>query len=302
MIKFLDLQAINLQYQSEIEERLLKVFRSGWYLQGEENKNFEENLKKYIGAPYAIGVANGLDALRLILKAYIELGHMHEGDEVIVPANTYIASILAITDNRLVPVLVEPDINSYNIDIAKIEEKITPRTKAIMIVHLYGQVCWSEELDMLAKKHNLKIIEDNAQAFLLIRNSKKNEEFLGCSCSHETTKKEQEQKNKKEQILMGFIAGLTPCPSVFAPVIISLGSPSFSQVFLYVLSYMMGIIVVFVALYLLFFFLKGKALKPFMSLTKSFNPHIISGALLIAIGIFYLFLYYYSHLEHGHVY
>jgi dTDP-4-amino-4,6-dideoxygalactose transaminase len=164
MIKFLDLQAINLQYQSEIEERLLKVFRSGWYLQGEENKNFEENLKKYIGAPYAIGVANGLDALRLILKAYIELGHMHEGDEVIVPANTYIASILAITDNRLVPVLVEPDINSYNIDIAKIEEKITPRTKAIMIVHLYGQVCWSEELDMLAKKHNLKIIEDNAQA------------------------------------------------------------------------------------------------------------------------------------------
>jgi dTDP-4-amino-4,6-dideoxygalactose transaminase len=164
MIKFLDLQAINLQYQEEIEERLLKVFRSGWYLQGEENKNFEENLKKYIGAPYAIGVANGLDALRLILKAYIELGQMHEGDEVIVPANTYIASILAITDNRLVPVLVEPDINSYNIDITKIEEKITPRTKAIMIVHLYGQVCWSEELDMLAKKHNLKIIEDNAQA------------------------------------------------------------------------------------------------------------------------------------------
>jgi dTDP-4-amino-4,6-dideoxygalactose transaminase len=164
MIKFLDLQAINLQYQSEIEERLLKVFRSGWYLQGDENKNFEENLKKYIGAPYAIGVANGLDALRLILKAYIELGHMHEGDEVIVPANTYIASILAITDNRLGPVLVEPDINSYNIDIAKIEEKITPRTKALMIVHLYGQVCWSKELDMLAKKHNLKIIEDNAQA------------------------------------------------------------------------------------------------------------------------------------------
>jgi ABC-type nickel/cobalt efflux system permease component RcnA len=138
-------------------------------------------------------------------------------------------------------------------------------------------------------------------SFMLIRNSKKNEEFLGCSCSHETTKKEREQKNKKDQILMGFIAGLTPCPSVFAPVIISLGSPSFGQVFLYVLSYMLGIIVVFVALYLLFFLLKDRALKPFMSLTKSFNPHIISGAILIAIGIFYLFLYYYAHVEHGHM-
>lgn len=164
MIKFLDLQKINLQYQNEIEERILKVFRSGWYLQGEENKNFEENLKNYIGSNHAIGVANGLDALRLILKAYIELGVMKEGDEVIVPANTYIASILAITDNRLKPVFVEPDINTYNIDFSKIEEKISERTKAIMIVHLYGQVCWSEKLSELAIKYNLKIIEDNAQA------------------------------------------------------------------------------------------------------------------------------------------
>lgn len=164
MIKFLDLQKINLQYQAEIEERILKVFRSGWYLLGEEVKNFEQNLAQYTGAKHAIGVANGLDALRLIFRAYIELGVMQKGDEVIVPANTYIASILALSDNGLVPVLVEPDITTYNIDIAKIEEKITNKTKAILIVHLYGQVVFSEGLKSLAQKHNLKIVEDNAQA------------------------------------------------------------------------------------------------------------------------------------------
>ncbi|AWH86802.1 aminotransferase [Flavobacterium album] len=164
MIKFLDLQKINLLHQQEIEARLLKAFRSGWYLLGDEVKQFEKNLSAYIGCRNAIGVANGLDALRLILKAYMELGVMQEGDEVIVPANTYIASLLAITDNRLSPVLVEPDIDTYNIDIAKIEADITPKTKAIMIVHLYGRVIFSEELKALAQKHNLKIIEDNAQA------------------------------------------------------------------------------------------------------------------------------------------
>lgn len=164
MIKFLDLQKINLLHQQEIEARLLKTFRSGWYLLGDEVKQFEKNLAGYIGCKHAIGVANGLDALRLILKAYIELGVMQEGDEVIVPANTYIASLFAITDNRLVPVLVEPDINTYNIDIAKIEAAITPKTKAMMIVHLYGRIVFSEELKALAEKHNLKIIEDNAQA------------------------------------------------------------------------------------------------------------------------------------------
>ncbi|WP_226063968.1 DegT/DnrJ/EryC1/StrS family aminotransferase [Kaistella polysaccharea] len=164
MIKFLDLQKINLVHQQEIEEKLLHVFRSGWYLLGNEVKDFETNLANYIGSPNAIGVANGLDALRLIFRAYLELGHLRVGDEVIVPANTYIASILAITDNRLKPVFAEPNINNYNFDIAKIEGVITPKTKAIMVVHLYGQVCWSEELETLAKKHNLKIIEDNAQA------------------------------------------------------------------------------------------------------------------------------------------
>jgi len=164
MIKFLDLQKINLAYQEEIEQRMLSTFRSGWYLLGNEVKNFEDNFNTYIGTENSIGVANGLDALRLIFRAYIELGIMEKGDEVIVPANTYIASILAITDNGLVPVLIEPDLDTYNIDISKIEEKITSRTKAIMIVHLYGQIVFSKELEAIAQKHNLKIVEDNAQA------------------------------------------------------------------------------------------------------------------------------------------
>lgn len=164
MIKFLDLQKINLVHQQEIEERILNTFRSGWYLLGNEVKNFEANLAEYTGSQHAIGVANGLDALRLILRAYIELGVFQKGDEIIVPANTYIASVLAISDNHLVPVLVEPDINNYNIDISKIEEKITKKTKGILIVHLYGRVVFSETLKNIAEKYNLKIIEDNAQA------------------------------------------------------------------------------------------------------------------------------------------
>ena len=164
MIKFLDLQKINLQHQEEIEAKLLQVFRSGWYLMGEQLSGFEQNLAAYTGTKHAIGVANGLDALRLILRAYIELGLMDPGDEILVPSNTYIASILAISDNGLVPVLVEPDLAHYNIDISKIEEKITSKTKAVLIVHLYGRLIFSEELQDLAKKNNLKIIEDNAQA------------------------------------------------------------------------------------------------------------------------------------------
>ncbi|MFC2107370.1 DegT/DnrJ/EryC1/StrS family aminotransferase [Bacteroidota bacterium] len=164
MIKFLDLQKTNSQYAKELKQAAAEVIDSGWYLLGERVQRFETNLANYIGVKHAIGVANGLDALRLILKAYIEMGVMKEGDEVIVPANTYIASILAITDNRLKPILVEPDIGIYNLDISIIEQHITKRTRAIMVVHLYGQVCWSEELELIAKKYNLKIIEDNAQA------------------------------------------------------------------------------------------------------------------------------------------
>ena len=162
-ITFLDLQKINAQYAAELKQAASDVIDSGWFLMGNKLTSFENKLAEYIGAAHAIGVANGLDALRLILKAYMDMGIMAQGDEVIVPANTYIASLLAISDNRLKPVLLEPDA-SFNLDIHLIEKHITPKTKAIMVVHLYGQVCWSEDLAALAKKYNLKIIEDNAQA------------------------------------------------------------------------------------------------------------------------------------------
>jgi dTDP-4-amino-4,6-dideoxygalactose transaminase len=164
MIKFLDLQKVNALYGVEIKTAVSRVIDSGWYLLGNELKSFETNYAGYTGTKQCIGVANGLDALRLILRAYMELGVMQEGDEVIVPANTYIASILAITDNRLVPVLVEPNINSYQIDDSLIEAAITEKTKAIMIVHLYGQCAYTEKIGVICKKHNLKLIEDNAQA------------------------------------------------------------------------------------------------------------------------------------------
>jgi len=164
MIKFLDLQKINAQYADELKKAASDVIDSGWFLMGERLSSFENKLANYVGATHAIGVANGLDALRLILKAYIDLNVMQEGDEVIVPANTYIASVLAITDNRLKPILVEPNAASFNLDIDLIESHITEKTKAIMVVHLYGQVCWNDKLSALAKKYNLKIIEDNAQA------------------------------------------------------------------------------------------------------------------------------------------
>jgi dTDP-4-amino-4,6-dideoxygalactose transaminase len=164
MIKFLDLQKINTQYADELKQVAAEVIDSGWYLLGERVKQFERKLEDFQEGGNAVAVGNGLDALRLILKAYVELGIINERDEVIVPANTYIASILAITDNNLVPILVEPDLNTYNLDIDLIESKITSKTKAIMVVHLYGHVCWSDKLEALAQKYNLKIIEDNAQA------------------------------------------------------------------------------------------------------------------------------------------
>lgn len=164
MIKFLDLKAINESFEPELSQAIKRVLDSGWYLLGNEVKAFETEYSEYIGTKHCIGVANGLDALRLILKAYIELGDMQEGDEIIVPANTYIASILAISDNRLKPVLVEPNLNTYNLDPYKVEEKITERTKGIMLVHLYGQNAMHPELERLVKRFNLKLIEDNAQA------------------------------------------------------------------------------------------------------------------------------------------
>lgn len=164
MIEFLSLKKITAKYADEIHEAAMRVIDSGWYLQGKENEHFEANYANYIGTKYAIGCANGLDALIWIFRAYIELGIMNEGDEVIVPANTYIASILAITENKLKAVLVEPNIDTYQIDDSLIENAITSRTKAIMIVHLYGQCAYTEKIGELCKKYNLKLIEDNAQA------------------------------------------------------------------------------------------------------------------------------------------
>lgn len=164
MIPFLSLKDVTAQHGAEIEEAVLRVVRGGWYLQGEENKRFEENYANYIGTKYCIGCANGLDALIWIFRAYIELGVMKPGDEIIVPANTYIATILAITENGLKPILVEPSLSSLEIDDNLIEAAITPKTKAICIVHLYGRNAYTDKIGNLCKKYDLKLIEDNAQA------------------------------------------------------------------------------------------------------------------------------------------
>lgn len=164
MIKFLDLKKITSCYAKELKDAASGVIDSGWFLQGERVKEFEENLSSFLNARHVIACANGLDALRLILRAYREMGLLKDGDEIIVPANTYIATILAITDNNLQPVFIEPDVRTYNLDLEKIVAQITDRTKAIMPVHLYGLICWSAELEEIAKRHNLLLIEDNAQA------------------------------------------------------------------------------------------------------------------------------------------
>lgn len=164
MIKFLDLQKVTQKYSEEIHEAVNRVVDSGWYLQGKENEKFEADYSAYIGTKYTVGCGNGLDALIWIFRAYVEMGVMKPGDEVIVPANTYIASILAISENGLKPVLVEPSIETYQIDDSKIEEAITERTKGILIVHLYGQCAYTDKIGDLCKKYNLKLIEDNAQA------------------------------------------------------------------------------------------------------------------------------------------
>lgn len=164
MISFLDLKNLNAQYRSELIEACARVIDSGWFIQGNECEEFNKEFARYCGTKYAIGVANGLDALIMILRAYKELGVMKDGDEIIVPSNTYIASILAISQNNLVPILVEPDIDTYLIDPSKIEEKITLKTKAILPVHLYGQTCQMDKINDIASKYNLKVIEDSAQS------------------------------------------------------------------------------------------------------------------------------------------
>ena len=164
MIAYLPLHKINALYDAELREAVGRVLDSGWYLKGEATRQFERDYAEYIGTRHCIGCGNGLDALMLILRAYIELGVMHEGDEVIVPANTYIASILAITECRLKPVLVEPSLDTLQIDDRLIEQAVTPRTKAIMIVHLYGRCAYTPRIGDLCRQYGLKLIEDNAQA------------------------------------------------------------------------------------------------------------------------------------------
>lgn len=164
MIPFLDLKSLNAQYNQELKDAASKVIDSGWYIMGQELKAFEQEFASYCGVKHAIGVANGLDALILVLRAWKELGKLKDGDEVIVPANTYIASVLAISENKLKPVLVEPDEHTYNLCPLKVQAAITDKTKAILPVHLYGLISPMPELMAIADKYNLLVLEDCAQA------------------------------------------------------------------------------------------------------------------------------------------
>lgn len=173
MIEFLDLQKINQQYYYELQQAMQRVLQSGWYIHGNEVKGFEQKFADYCEVNYCIGVGNGLDALILILRAYKELGIVKDNDEVIVPANTYIATILAISQNNLTPILVEPNIRTYNINPSKIEEKITSKTKAIMPVHLYGQMAEMNVINEIAYRYKLKVVEDAAHAHGAINKGQK---------------------------------------------------------------------------------------------------------------------------------
>ena len=163
-IPYLPLKELNARHATEMKEAMAEVVDSGWYLRGEQTRRFEQEYAQYIGTRYCVGCGNGLDALTLIFRAYKELGILHEGDEVIVPANTYIASILAITENNLTPILVEPRIDTFQIDDSLIEQHITKKTKAILLVHLYGYCAYTEKIAKLCNNYHLLLIEDNAQA------------------------------------------------------------------------------------------------------------------------------------------
>ena len=183
MIKFLELKKITALHGEEIKQAVNDVIESGWYLHSDANSRFESHFAQYIGTRHCIGVGNGLDSLTLILRAYKELGVIAEGDEIIVPANTYIATILAITDNNLKPVLVEPRLDTFQIDDSLIEKAISPRTRAIMIVHLYGRCAYTERIGELCRKYDLKLIEDNAQAHGCTYNGKRTGS-LGAAAGH----------------------------------------------------------------------------------------------------------------------
>lgn len=184
MIPYLSLQRVTNEHLTEILQAVNKVIESGWYLQGQAVQTFEKQYAEYIGTRHCVSCANGLDALTLILRAYMELGEMHEGDEIIVPSNTYIATILSITANRLVPVLVEPRIDTLEIDDNLIEQAITERTKGIMLVHLYGRCAYTEKIGQLCQKHHLKLMEDNAQAHGCLYREGQRTGSLGDAAAH----------------------------------------------------------------------------------------------------------------------
>lgn len=184
MIPYLSLQQVTNEHLTEIQQAVNKVVESGWYLQGQAVQTFEKQYAEYIGTQHCVSCANGLDALTLILKAYIELGVMQAGDEIIVPANTYIATILAITTNQLVPVLIEPRMDTFQIDDTKIEEAITERTRGIMLVHLYGRCAYTNLIGELCQKYHLQLIEDNAQAHGCRYNGSQRTGSLGNAAAH----------------------------------------------------------------------------------------------------------------------
>ena len=184
MIPYLSLQRVTNEHLVEIQQAVNKVIESGWYLQGQAVQAFEKQYAEYIGTRHCVSCANGLDALTLILKAYIELGVMQAGDEIIVPANTYIATILAITANQLVPVLIEPRMDTFQIDDTKIEKAITERTRGIMLVHLYGRCAYTNLIGELCQKYHLQLIEDNAQAHGCRYNGSQRTGSLGNAAAH----------------------------------------------------------------------------------------------------------------------
>lgn len=183
MIKFLDLQKVNASHGAEISAAVRRVTESGWYLLGRELADFESRYADFIGTGHTVGCGNGLDALILIFRALIETGRLRPGDEVLIPANTYIASFLAITETGLVPVPVEPDINTLQIDASKIEEAITPRTRALLTVHLYGRCAWNADMEEICRRYNLPLIEDNAQAHGCLYNGRRTGS-LGIAAGH----------------------------------------------------------------------------------------------------------------------
>lgn len=184
MIKFLDLEKVTASHASEINAAVTRTVNSGWYLNGDANRRFERNFADFIGVSHTVGCANGLDALILIFRALVELGRLRPGDEVLVPANTYIASILAISENGLVPVLVEPDPDTLQIDAARAASTITPRTRAMLIVHLYGRCAFNPDIDRLCRDNNLLLVEDNAQAHGCLYDGTRRTGSLGLAAAH----------------------------------------------------------------------------------------------------------------------